>query len=296
MAHPQIAVFARLAKENVTPARTISGQKTLLARSAHDIRYDSLHDEIVIPSPHAQAILVFRGGASGEESPIRVLQGPHTQLMGGPITGELEHLDVDAVHNEIFAHSGNSILVYPREANGDVPPLRIIEGPDTQLDVAPKAVAVDPVHNLLFVATQPVLFEAVGPGMVATRLGHKEGQGRGNLLVFNRTDRGNVKPRAVIGGLQTGIVRMNQLQTYPPKEWIIITQQGLVGTQEPVGTFVGAWNIHDNGDVPPRWILRGPKSTLMKPRGVAVDPKHKELIVADMRLNAILTFYFPEMF
>ena len=38
------------------------------------------------------------------------------------------------------------------------------------------------------------------------------------------------------------------------------------------------------------------KSQLKKPRGVALDPKHKELIVADMTLNAVLTYSFPEIF
>ena len=32
------------------------------------------------------------------------------------------------------------------------------------------------------------------------------------------------------------------------------------------------------------------------PRGVTLNPKHKELIVSDKRLNAVLTFYFPELF
>ena len=65
---------------------------------------------------------------------------------------------------------------------------------------------------------------------------------------------------------------------------------------EPEGTFVGIWSVNDNGDVPPRWAIGGPKSTLKKPRGVALDPKNKELIVTDMRLNSVLTYYFPEMF
>ncbi len=52
-----------------------------------------------------------------------------------------------------------------------------------------------------------------------------------------------------------------------------------------------------HGGVAPRWkIPTGPASTLKKPRGVVLDPKNKELIVADMRLNAILTYYFPEIF
>ena len=55
-------------------------------------------------------------------------------------------------------------------------------------------------------------------------------------------------------------------------------------------------SIEDNGDVPPRWRVGGPKGVLLMPRGVALDPKHKELIVSDKRLNAVLTFSFPEMF
>ena len=115
-------------------------------------------------------------------------------------------------------------------------------------------------------------------------------------MIFNRTDNGNVKPRGLIKGPQTGIIRINQMQIYAPKGWIIASQPGRVDVQEPEGAFVGVWSINDSGDVPPRWLLRGPKSQLIKPRGVALDPKHKELIVVDMRLNAVLTFYFPEIF
>ena len=35
---------------------------------------------------------------------------------------------------------------------------------------------------------------------------------------------------------------------------------------------------------------------MMKPRGEALIPSHKELLVADMRLNSIFVYYFPEMF
>ncbi len=46
----------------------------------HDIRYDAIHDEIVVSNPFAQAILTFRGSATGEEAPIRVIQGPKTMI------------------------------------------------------------------------------------------------------------------------------------------------------------------------------------------------------------------------
>jgi hypothetical protein len=104
VAHPQIAAFARLAEENSVPTRLIAGQKTLLSRTMHDIRYDAVHDEFVVNNPFAQAILVFRGGADGEEEPIRVIQGPSTQL------SVASRLDVDVVNDEIIVPEGDRML------------------------------------------------------------------------------------------------------------------------------------------------------------------------------------------
>lgn len=264
-----------------------------MARDIHDIRYDSVHDEIIVTNPRAQAILVFRGGADGEEAPIRVIQGPHTQLLGSPGGGMLDRLDVDVVHNEIFVPSGDSILVFPRDGNGDVAPIRVIRGPDTTLDY-PATVAVDPVHNVMVVGNGASPHQNLGEGTVAFRLGYIPGGE--SLVIFNRTDNGNVKPRGLIKGEKTGIIRINQMEIYAPKGWIVASQPGRVDSQEPEGSFVGVWSINDSGNLPPRWRLSGPKSLLIKPRGVALDPKHKELIVVDMRLNAVLTFSFPEIF
>jgi hypothetical protein len=73
VAHPQIAAFARLADRVQSPARRIEGQKTLLGRTMHAIHYNEVRDEIVVPQQFAQAILTFRGGATGEEAPIRII-------------------------------------------------------------------------------------------------------------------------------------------------------------------------------------------------------------------------------
>jgi hypothetical protein len=146
---------------------------------------------------------------------------------------------------------------------------------------------VDPVHNLIIAGAYS-----------------GEGQDtRVDMLMFNRTDNGNVKPRAVIRGPKTGPPATSeelfgQMQVYPPKGWIIACMPGSYWSWEsPDWTpFIGIWSINDNGDVPPRWKLGGPKSTLLRPRGVVLEPNSKEFIVADMHQNAILTFYFPELF
>jgi len=143
VAHPQVAAFARLANGAQAPTRRIYGQTSHLSRTMHDIRYNPVSDEIIVPNPFAGAILTFRGGANGQEAPIRVIQGPHTQL-GGP-----QRLDIDVVHKELFVPGGGGILVYQLDANGDVPPKRILRGPDTQ--IGGNSLAVDPINNVLVV-------------------------------------------------------------------------------------------------------------------------------------------------
>lgn len=66
------------------------------------------------------------------------------------------------------------------------------------------------------------------------------------------------------------------------------------GTRHSV--YVGIWSINDNGDVPPKWTIGGPQGVLRMPRGIALDVKNKNMMVSDKRLNAVLTFHFPELF
>ena len=275
MAHPQIATFARLAKGGDAPARTIAGQATKLSRTMHDIRYDAVNDEFLVTNPFAQAILVFRGGAEGDEPPVRIIQGSKTMLRSP------DRLDVDPVHDEIFIPNGDSILVFPRDAGGNVAPIRVIRGPDTQLRSA-STLSVDATHDLL---------------VAGLNQGRDPAAPTGALLIYNRTDNGNVKPHGVIRGPNSGIIRITQVAVNPQRKLVIATQPGAIEDMEPEGAFIGVWSLDDNGDIPPRWkISTGSTSTLKKPRGAVLDPKNKELIVADMRLNAILTYYFPEIF
>ncbi len=242
----------------------------------HDIRYDAVHDEILVPNQFGQTILTFRGGATGEEAPIRIIQGSRTQLK------RPDRLDVDPINNEIFVPNRDSVLVFPREANGNVAPIRVIRGPATQLRNA-NSVAVDPVNDVVVVGLNKL-----------TEYGG--GRGSGALLIFNRTDNGNVQPRGIIRGPATEISIVEQIQVYPPRGWIIIPQSTDWAAATPEGAFIGVWSIRDHGDIPARWKIGGPQSTIERPRGVALNPRTKEIIVADMRLNSVLTYYFPEIF
>jgi hypothetical protein len=60
--------------------------------------------------------------------------------------------------------------------------------------------------------------------------------------------------------------------------------------------FVGIWSINDNGDVPPRGIIKGAGSYLVHPAGVAIDPQAGEVFVTDGVRNGLFTFLAPKFF
>jgi hypothetical protein len=280
VAHPQIAVFARLANGNAQTVRRIEGQKTLLHRPIHSIFYDEIHDELVVPAPVAQAVMTFRGDANGEEAPIRIIQGPKTGLLYTDIA------TADPVHNEIFVptetvEGPRMIHVFDRMAQGNVAPIRKLGGPDSGLASGIPSIVTD--YDLLLTG------------------------GRGGTLVFNRSDSGNAKPlRTITGGPKSGT-------TGPRSAYWIPGTRNFIGVTRPFGaktagdlpgapvnyqtpedalTFVGVWSIDDIGDVPPRWTIA--HDILKEFRNFAVDPKNKTIMIADKTANAIYTFSFPE--
>jgi DNA-binding beta-propeller fold protein YncE len=264
VAHPQIAVFARTADANSKPVRKIEGQKSMLGRTMHAIAYDEIHDEFMVPQQFGQAILIFKGDASGEAPPARVIQGSKTMLQ------DPDRLGLDAEHNEIYIPQDDQLLVFDRAAQGNVAPIRVIEGKDTGLGAS--AVALDPINNLVVVA---------GGGGGGTK-----------FRIFNRTDNGNVKPKMVVGGPRS---LGGPFTIYPAKKLIIATDR-VAGEMASDDSYLGIWSYDRDGDNPPLWKIGGPHGVFQMPRGVALDVKNKSIIVSDKRLNSVMTFSFPDMF
>ncbi len=235
----------------------------------HGIRYDAIHDEIVVPNQFGQAILIFRGDADGEDAPIRVIQGSLTQLK------RPDRVDIDPIHNEILIPEDDKLLVFPREANGNVAPKRVLSSTGNTLGES----NVDPIRNLLVVGG-------------TTRV---NGRREDALLTFRRTDQGDVKPRSIITGPKSRFDSGARMAINAVRGLAFGTIRGnSVSSDE---SFVGVWNyVEDNGDAPPRWTIGGPKGMLRQPRGVTLDPKNKTLIVSDKYLNAVISYYFPEVF
>ncbi|MBI3940744.1 MAG: hypothetical protein HY315_07905 [Acidobacteria bacterium] len=232
-----------------------------MARTVHAVEYDPIHDEIVVPNQFAQAILTFRGSANGGEAPIRVIQGSRTQMRGS------SGLLLDPVNGEIYIGG----LVFPREAQGDVAPIRTSPG---GVD------AVAPTHNLLIASQFSDERTRSGPS---------------RLLIYDRLAERGAKPLRVIGGPRTMLdTDIKEIRVYG--DWLVVGHDGVQGTTPSGRSFVGVWSIYDEGDVPPRWTVGGPGGMLIKPRGMDLDPKHQTIIVSDKELNAVLTYHLPEMF
>jgi DNA-binding beta-propeller fold protein YncE len=135
---------------------------------------------------------VYRKQASGEEKPLRVLKGDNTRL------ADAHGMAIDEKKKLLFVNNwGNisdlkvagtgrfeepSITVYSLDAKGDTAPVRVIQGPKTQLDW-PGNMSLDPETGDLYVAND------VG----------------NSILVFHGTDQGDVAPARVIKGTGTGL-------------------------------------------------------------------------------------------
>jgi hypothetical protein len=262
VAHPQIAVFARLADGNAKRLRAIEGQKTQLGRTMHGMGYDAVRDEIVVPQQFGQAILVFRGDSTGEQPPVRVIQGPKTRLTA------LDRVAVDAVNGEYYAPEGGSVFVFPRDATGNVAPTRVLGGPNTGFSAA-RAITVDTTRNLLIIVGR-----GIGP------------RGGNQISIFDRTASGDAKPLRVI----TGIAASQNVTVDPDRGLIFVVQ---LGTNTG---YVGVWGVEDSGAVPPRFVIGGPNGTLFDPRGVVLDTKNQIVMVSDKQLNAVLSYSVPAIF
>ncbi len=111
--------------------------------------------------------------------------------------------------------------------------------------------------------------------------------GSPQLAIFDRTASGNAKPKRVIAGPKSRLLDAGNMRVYPEGGLIFVVQQA---------GYVGVWGIEDNGEVPSRFTVGGPKGMLQKPRGLDIDPMHNAIIVSDKGLNAVLTYEMPQVF
>ncbi len=278
-----LTVFDRQANGNVSPSREIDTPK-----GTYGLAVDEDSEEIFMSIQHDSAVVVFRKYGEKDASPIRLLQGDKT-LLGdahgialdtknqvmfvsnyGYSSSRAQNQAVEGGRRRrpmksnwplqrrvAIPGSGKilppSINVYPLKAHGDVPPLRMIQGPKTQLNM-PSHLFMDEKNGELYVAND---------------MGD-------SILVFSASAQGNVAPKRVLKGPKT----------------MIKNPTGLFVDMENDELWVANFGAHAavvfdrtaEGNTPPlRTIRNGPieAPSLMigNPGAVGYDTKREEILV-----------------
>ena len=277
-------VFGRDAEGNVAPKRKLRTPHTTFGMVADEERQELL---FTIQDDHA--VVVFKKDAKDEDSPVRILQGSSTQLAdphgialdpkreeifvsnwgtnnerpplseGGGGDARHERMDFPVGRNRAFPASGKiqatSITVFPKTAQGDTAPLRVIQGPRTQFDW-PTALAVHPDRGEIFVANDT-----------------------GNsVIVFPIEASGNVAPIRVLKGPRTMIKNPTGVALDLENNELWVANFG--------SHAATVFEFDAEGNVPPKRVIRSaplgtPSPKLSNAHTVAFDSKRGEILVAN---------------
>jgi DNA-binding beta-propeller fold protein YncE len=280
----KLVVFSRQAKGDVPPDRELE-----TPHGTFGIVVDERRQEMFLTIQHDSAVVVYPKLARGKDAPLRYLQGDRT-LLADPHGIALDTKnDLIFVANIGSAHqvrpgasaageaagasqaianwplswdnavpgSGKmtppSITVYPRAASGDTAPVRVIQGPKTQLDW-PSGVAVDEDRGELYVANDMA----------------------DSIVVFSTSANGDVAPLRVLKGPKTLI--KNPTGVFVDKKngelWVASFGNHVATVFKPTAS----------GDTPPLRVIRSsplghPALGIGNPHPVAYDTKREEILV-----------------
>jgi DNA-binding beta-propeller fold protein YncE len=282
----KMTVFSRTANGNAVPDRSLE-----VPMSAYGLAVDEKNQELMLTVEDDSAVSTFRKMASGSEPPIRLLQGDKT-LLSWP-HGITHDPTTDLIYVTNFGSRSKkaeppagvprvgtlgrgfgkpnwplsrafnipgqgeftppSITVYRRTAQGDTPPLRVIQGPKTLLNY-PVAVAMDSDHGELFVANDTT----------------------SQILVFKADANGDVAPVRMLGGPKTGIKNPTGLAVDAKNQELWVTNLS--------NHNATVYKLSASGDTAPLRTIRGapegtPTPTMINVR-LVYDTKRDELLVA----------------
>jgi 6-phosphogluconolactonase (cycloisomerase 2 family) len=254
----KVVIFDRSKNGNVEPTRILN-----TPHRGFGLAVDEEKDELFVSVQYPPQVPVYRKDAKDDDKPLRSLQGESTRLSdthGIAIDTKRKLMFVNNwghVSDYLTAGTGRfedaSIAIYSLDAAGDTPPMRVIQGPRTQLNW-PGAMSLEPESGDLYVAND---------------VDH-------SILVFKGTDQGNVAPTRVIKGSRTRL--------YHPTGVFVDTKNKEVWASNFGNATATVYSLMANGDVAPlRTIKSAPDGyeglKFGKVEAVAYDSKRQEYLV-----------------
>jgi DNA-binding beta-propeller fold protein YncE len=267
-------VFPMDGNGDVGPSRTLA-----VAHGSGGIFLDAKNDELFITTEHVNKLTVYRRGSGGQADPIRNIQGPHTEL------ADPHGVYVDNTTNEIFvtnhgnyretqtgeeeAHHGYpvpigpstgkfvppAITIYPRTAEWDVKPTRVIQGAKTRMNL-PQGITRDPASGQIIVANT----------------------GGNSILFFAPDAKGDAAPVRMLEGAATNIKA--------PSGVVIDTKHNELWVTNWENHMATVFPRTAQGNVAPIRYIRAATAdaspaSFGRPGTVAWDPNRKQILIAN---------------
>jgi 6-phosphogluconolactonase (cycloisomerase 2 family) len=255
---------------NVSPVRRLT-----VPHQSWGLSLDVKNDELAVTSQQYQGISIFRRDATSTDRPLRTIRGDKTQL------ADPHGVFLDPQTREVFAaNHGNwtemrtysadgppllvgeyvpgrfekpSVRVYDGAADGNIAPLRTLQGEKTRL-AWPMGLTVDAVARELAVANY----------------------GTNEILIFDKSASGDVAPVRTLGGDKTGIVGPIAVQIDRKNDEIWVANYG--------DHTAVVFDRTASGNVAPKRIIRNapagtPTTGFTNASAAAYDSKRDQLLV-----------------
>lgn len=274
---------------NMAPARVVQDPYPTFT----DIAVDAGNDLIVVSDENRFSLLTYdrRLRSDSRAEPRTIISGPHTGVDFAC------GVDIDPESREIYAannDTGADLMVFSYDANGDVPPLRVLRPANR----GTWGVSVDRKHEEVAVTIEHV----------------------NRVAIYRRTAEGDEQPLRVIQGPSTGLAdphgvfvdgENNEIFVANHDSWHRVRtgyqeggeQEGYgekgVGAGSPLlppstGKFLSfsitVYSRMANGDAAPLRTIQGPQTQLSLPMKIHVDTSRNEIAVANSGDNSVLIF------
>jgi 6-phosphogluconolactonase (cycloisomerase 2 family) len=241
------------------PKRVVMGDKTQLQFN-NGLYVDPKTSEIYsVESDTGDKMVVFPNNADGNVAPKRMLHSPH----------RVYNIAADESMAELYVtvEFPPEVIVYRKDAFGEEKPLRRIRGDHTGLD-APHGIAVDEKNRLLFVNTwgHASNFRVKGTGAFYPPA----------IKVFSLDADGDTPPLRVITGGKTQLNWPAAMKLNPDTGDLYVAND--IGQSLLVFANVAS----AQGDAAPVRVIKGSRTKLAYPTGVALDRKNQEVWVSNL--------------
>ena len=249
------------------PVRTIRDTDPIYSAIAVDTRFD----EVVLMDNNNWALNVFNRldntpHGVRASTPKRVIQGPETDVQFN------NGLYIDPQNGDIYSvetDTGDKVVIFPREASGNVKPGRILSTPHRGF-----ALAMDEEKQEFYVGVQY-------PPEVA---------------VYRKGASGTEKPLRSLQGESTRLSDVHGISIDTKNRLLYVTNWGHVSDYKTPGTgrfedpSISVYPLAANGDVSPLRIIKGPLTQMNWPAQMAINPDNGDLFVANDMGHSVLVF------